>query len=188
MRIIGGTLRNRPLKAPKGLEVRPTAGAMRKTIFDICQHDVEDASVLDIFAGSGALGLEAISRGCAKVTSIENARPSIQCIRQNAKDLGVEKQLTILQGDAFRTLEKLKSGRYDLILADPPYHKKISGKLFAQVLLELIDKLDLLSDDGLFFLECDGKTPLDTVELTQLHLKSSRRIGRSTLYQYEKSS
>ena len=187
MRIIGGNLRNRPLKAPKGLDVRPTAGSMRKAIFDICQHCAEEGSVLDIFAGSGALGLEAISRGFTQVTFIDNSRPSIQCIKQNAKTLGVEKQATVLQGDAFRILEKLQR-RYDLILADPPYHKTSSDKLLAEKLLELVDTLDLLNDDGFFFLECDSKTPLDSVILTHLKLKSSRRIGRSMLYQYEKSS
>ena len=123
MHIIGGIYRNRTLIAPKGQEVRPTSSRLREALFNICQSYIQDALFLDLFAGSGAMGFEAISRGAKKATLIDLSKDSIRCIEANAASLNVEEQVQILQGDVFKWIERLqKQGvQFDIIYADPPY-------------------------------------------------------------------
>lgn len=194
MRIIGGHLRSRALQTPRGLDVRPTAGATRKCLFDILQPYIDSSTVLDIFAGSGALGFEALSRGAKSLTAIENNRAALQCIRANAQSLGLESQTSVLSGDAFKILKKLiaQKMRYDIIFADPPYYETIKTQKgpisFAEHLLEIIDSSDLLADQGFFFLECDKRCPLEEIELRSLARGKVRTVGRAKLMQYQKKS
>jgi 16S rRNA (guanine966-N2)-methyltransferase len=122
MRIIGGTYRGHPLRAPKGA-TRPTTDRTREAIFNLVQHRVAlpGAHVLDLFAGSGALGLEALSRGAAAATFVEQRGPALGTIRQNAAALGVTDRCTLLRADALRVLDAAPTTAYDLIVADPPY-------------------------------------------------------------------
>src|SRR5437016_7699125 len=109
MHIIGGRYRNRTIAAPKGLATRPTSGALRESLFNICQHYIEGARFLDLFAGSGAMGLEALSRGAGHAFFIDNSRDAVNCLKGNAKKLLVEEQVTIRYGDVFQILERLAS-------------------------------------------------------------------------------
>lgn len=122
MRIIGGTFRGHRLRAPKG-PTRPTADRTREAIFNLLQSRLalHEARVLDLFAGSGALGLEALSRGAAEATFVEKAGAALGTIRKNAAALGVESRCTILRADALRWLERDVESRFDLVFADPPY-------------------------------------------------------------------
>jgi 16S rRNA (guanine(966)-N(2))-methyltransferase RsmD len=171
MRIIGGTYRGHRLRAPKGA-TRPTTDRTREAIFNLVQHRVAlaGADVLDLFAGSGALGLEALSRGAASATFVEQRGPALGTIRQNAAALGVADRCTVLRDDALRFLEGTPDTAYALILADPPY--ALDG------LTRLPDlALDHLTPDGLFVLEhgpdhaFDGHPALDT----------SRRYGQTVV-------
>lgn len=147
MRIIGGTFRGHSLRAPKG-ETRPTTDRTREAIFNLVQHRIAlpGARVLDLFAGSGALGLEALSRGAASVTFVEQRGQALSTIRHNAAALDVADQCTLLRADALRFLRATPNVAYDLILADPPY-----------ALADLVRLPDLvlahLASDGLFVFE-----------------------------------
>jgi len=121
LRIIAGEFKGRRLKAPAGRTVRPTGDRVKEAWFSILQQSIPDARVLDLFAGSGALGLEAISRGAVQVDFVENHKASLAAIRDNVASLQVEPRVTIHRSDAMRFAQALQIGSYDVALADPPY-------------------------------------------------------------------
>lgn len=121
LRIIAGEFKGRRLKAPAGRTVRPTADRVKEAWFSILQQSIPDARVLDLFAGSGALGFEALSRGARAVEFVENGIASLQVIRDNTTTLKVEDRVTIHRMDAVRFAERLQPAQYDVAFADPPY-------------------------------------------------------------------
>ena len=121
LRIIAGEFKGRRLKTPTTDNVRPTSDRVREAWFSILQQSIPDARVLDLFAGSGALGFEALSRGAASVDFVENHQASLATIRENATTLQAEDRVTIHRSDALRFAERLQPGAYDVAFADPPY-------------------------------------------------------------------
>jgi 16S rRNA (guanine966-N2)-methyltransferase len=121
LRIIAGEFKGRRLKAPAGRAVRPTADRVKEAWFSIVQQSVPDARVLDLFAGSGALGFEALSRGAVAVDFVESHKASLAAIRDNAATLNVGARVTIHRSDAMRFAARLQPRAYDLAFADPPY-------------------------------------------------------------------
>ena len=123
MRIVGGRLARRTLDAPKGDRTRPTTDRVREALFNLlgARLDLGGAAVADLFAGSGALGLEAISRGAARATFVERHGPTLAVARRNAEALGVGDRATFVRADAVKTLRRGSFGPFDLVLADPPY-------------------------------------------------------------------
>ena len=121
VRIIAGEFKGRRIKTPASDKVRPTGDRVREAWFNILQGSIEGARVLDLFAGSGALGFEALSRGAASVDFVEQHTASLATIRDNAASLNVADQVTIHRTDAMRFTERLQAGSYDLAFADPPY-------------------------------------------------------------------
>ena len=123
MRIIAGRFRSRSLKAPKGFLTRPSTDRTRESLFNLVQSrmDLEDADVLDLYAGSGALGLEALSRGARSATFVESDPRVLQVARANADSLGVADVCRFVRQDAATFIERHAGFPYDLIVADPPY-------------------------------------------------------------------
>jgi 16S rRNA (guanine966-N2)-methyltransferase len=127
MRVIAGTYRSRILKSLKGRALRPTSDRLRETLFNVLGPAVAGARFVDVFAGTGAVGIEAISRGAAEVVFIENHPPAVALIRKNLESLGVRSGATVLGADALRGLEKLAakhtadSRPFDFAFLDPPY-------------------------------------------------------------------
>ncbi len=120
-RIVAGEFGGRRLAVPADRRVRPTAERVREAWLGILAPRIEGARVLDLFAGSGALGLEALSRGAAHVTFVELARASLEALGKNIAALGVADRAEVRRGDAMRFVEALEPGRFDLVLADPPW-------------------------------------------------------------------
>ncbi|MFT3698222.1 MAG: 16S rRNA (guanine(966)-N(2))-methyltransferase RsmD [Kofleriaceae bacterium] len=123
MRIVGGTFGGRVLRAPHGATTRPTSEKVREAIFNILPS-VEDGHVLDLFAGSGALGIEALSRGATHATFVDAGKPQLAVIRGNLKELGIEDRATVIAGDAVAAAARpLSAGGtpYTLVTIDPPY-------------------------------------------------------------------
>jgi len=118
--ITGGTLRSRRVPSPPGRAVRPTPARVKEALFSILGSRVGDARVLDLFAGSGALGFESLSRGAAHVTFVEKHRPTADALRAAARELGVAEHVLVIAAPAERAVDAL-GGRYDLVFADPPY-------------------------------------------------------------------
>jgi len=155
MRIIGGRFRGRTIAAP-ARGARPTTDRTREAIFNLlhARFEIDDARVLDLFAGSGALGLEALSRGAGHATFVDDSGAAITTIRKNAAELGLTDRSTIIRSDAFRYLRASPGGPYDLVFADAPY--ALPG-------LETIPDLvrDFVTIDALLVLEHDRDLVFD---------------------------
>ena len=167
MRITGGAAARRILKVPKGLDVRPTPDLVKQAVFNSLGDRVVGARVLELFAGSGALSLECLSRGAAAVMCVEKSHRHAEFIRNNAGEAGYELQLEIRAQDVFPVMRQLaESGRqFDLILADPPYGEKNVGRRstsFAQQLLDDQQLPKLLAAGGRWVL---GHTKRDTLDI-----------------------
>jgi 16S rRNA (guanine966-N2)-methyltransferase len=131
IRIIAGEFKGRRLKTPTGGSVRPTGDRVREAWFSILQGSIEGARVLDLFAGSGALGFEALSRGAVSVDFVEKHTASLATIQDNAASLNVADQVTIHRTDAMRFTERLQAGAFDVAFADPPYAGEHAALLVA---------------------------------------------------------
>jgi 16S rRNA (guanine966-N2)-methyltransferase len=131
MRIVGGQFGGRRLVMPKDARVRPTADRVREAWMSILGNELEGARVLDLYAGSGALGLEALSRGAESATFVELNPPSLQALEQNIAALDVADAVTVHRGDALRFAERLPPGAFDLVFADPPYTADHPARLIA---------------------------------------------------------
>lgn len=179
MRIIAGLYKNRVLEVPKQV-TRPTLGALREALFNICQLHIEHAYVLDLFAGSGAIGLEALSRGAAHVTFVEKHRNALEVLRANIAHLDVAPQTTVYPYDVMRALKTLESKKasFDIIYIDPPY-----GEGLGTTALLTIDQSTLLKPGGMVFVE---ESPRGTPQQlpTRLSLMSTRKVGRAHLQQW----
>ena len=156
MRIVGGTHRGRRLHCPSGRSVRPTPDRVREALFSILGDRVPDTSILDLFSGTGALGLEAISRGAQHVTFVENGRQSLPHLQKNLAFLA-EEQFRLLPISTQRALPQLKGLHFDLIFMDPPYGKN----LIAQT-LNHIQRKDLVTKEDLIVCEHESRLPDDT--------------------------
>ena len=185
MKIIAGSLKNRPIITPKGDKTRPTSSRLRETLYNICQHEIEGADFLDLFAGSGAMGFEALSRGAKSATFVELDRNAIQCIKKNVETLDVKENTSIVQGDVRQALERFirQEKQFDIIYADPPYEDTYSN-----LLLHDIDSSNLLKSGGSFFLEESSRVKLELDSLKKLKLVSKRVSGRSTLLEFRTGS
>jgi 16S rRNA (guanine966-N2)-methyltransferase len=152
MRIIAGELRGRKLRSPRGLDLRPTADRLKQTLFDILGPGVRGAVFLDVFAGTGSIGLEAISRGAGEVVFIECDAEGARLIRQNIELCGVIGGYRLVQQDAFSALRQLARGGFsmDVAFLDPPYDFKPYGDL-----LDIVFKLGLAPQGARVVIEHD---------------------------------
>jgi 16S rRNA (guanine966-N2)-methyltransferase len=167
MRITGGHAARRILKVPKGLDVRPTPDLVKQAVFNSLGERVVGAKVLELFAGSGALSLECLSRGAATVMCVEKSQRHAEFVRSNAVAAGYGDILETRTQDVFPVMKQLaENGRqFDLILADPPYGEKNVNRRstsFAQQLLDDPQLPKLLAPGGRFVL---GHTKRDTLEI-----------------------
>jgi 16S rRNA (guanine966-N2)-methyltransferase len=128
VRIVAGTLGGRVLRAPAGSDTRPTSEKVREAVFNILGEPGAGAVVLDLFAGSGALGLEAISRGAARVVFVEKARPTLAVLRRNVADLGAEARSEIVVADAITYLARPPAQPWTWVFIDPPYRSDLAGR------------------------------------------------------------
>jgi 16S rRNA (guanine966-N2)-methyltransferase len=169
MRIVGGTAAGRRLKVPKGFAVRPTPDLVKQALFNSLGERVRQTRILELFAGTGALSLECLSRGANQATCVEKDRHHAEIIRANLATAGLPSaSLEIRAQDVFAALSQLAAGgrQFDLILADPPYGEKNVGRRstsYAQRLLDEPCLARLLPADGLFIL---GHSKRDTLSLT----------------------
>ncbi|MGN0658732.1 MAG: 16S rRNA (guanine(966)-N(2))-methyltransferase RsmD [Emergencia sp.] len=147
MRIITGEYRGRRLESPSGYDVRPTTDKVKEAVFNLLMNDVYDAVVVDLFAGTGNLGLEALSRGARRCYFCDNSRESLNLIRTNIGLCRAEDRSVVLAGDYTKTLSRIRE-KADIFLLDPPYKAGLYEKC-----LELIDSLDLLNEDGIIIAE-----------------------------------
>jgi 16S rRNA (guanine966-N2)-methyltransferase len=169
VRIIGGKWRGRKLVFPDQPDLRPTLGRVRETLFNWLQGELRDSRCLDLFAGSGALGFEALSRGAAEVAFVDSSRRAVTCLQENALKLGAE-GVTILCADATAALRRLE-GAWDIIFLDPPFQR-----FDVAPILEQIQATGALTEDGVIYVEAPRRLAL---ELAGWRLIKHSRAGET---------
>lgn len=150
-RIIAGEARGRRLSAPRGTATRPTSDKVRGAVFNLLGQFFDGGEVLDLYAGTGALALEALSRGAARAVCVEADRATAELLRRNAEACGYGERVEILRGRVPEALARLAPGRFDLAFVDPPYAEGPEGALAALA--------DLLAPDGRAVAEHDARRP-----------------------------
>lgn len=159
MRIITGLARGKNLQTPQGLHTRPTTDRVKQAVFNIIQWDIEGRKVLDLFGGSGQLGLEALSRGAASCTIVDGDRNAQKAIEVNIKNCGFERNCQLIKGDSFRFLQRVKANSYHLIFLDPPY----GGELLNRAVAEIC-RIDILTEGGIMVCESAAEDVLAPVQ------------------------
>ncbi|NLY81588.1 MAG: 16S rRNA (guanine(966)-N(2))-methyltransferase RsmD [Clostridiales bacterium] len=168
MRITSGDFKYRRLIAPKGYDSRPTSEKVREAVFSMIGTNIEGANVLDLFAGTGSLGLEALSRGADKCTFNDNSSKSLEALRENIENCKAEGWSTVLRGDFKRTLDKATEP-FDIIFLDPPYKAGFYDDAF-----KLISEKNLLKEDGLLIVEHNKRDGLDDKKAGFVKIKEKR--------------
>jgi 16S rRNA (guanine966-N2)-methyltransferase len=173
MRVTGGIYKGRKLKTAPGLTTRPTTDKIRQAIFNILMNDIEETDVLDLFAGSGALGIEAISRGARSVLFVESGRQPILFIKDNLKSLDLKCE--ILETDYINACRRLQKNenRFDLIFADPPYEE-----ISPQQVVDIVVQYNLLRTQGLLIIEHKFRQKTDT---DRMELLKKRKFGQTEI-------
>lgn len=182
MRIIGGEYRSRLISMPKGVEMRPTQDRIRESVFNLL-GDISGSMCLDLFAGSGAYGLEAISRGASRVTFVENNFKCVQTIKENLGSLNIDANIyDIIKANALSIMPRLeKEGvRYDIVFMDPPYYKDMARKCLINV-----DSYDILSHIALVMVEHFKKDTLVS-DLKTLILHKERQYSDTLISIFKK--
>ena len=147
MRVISGTARGRKLKELQGMDTRPTTDKVKESMFNIVQFDIEGRQVLDLFAGTGQLGIEALSRGAAGCVFVEQHREAAALVRDNLRTCGFTGNSRVVQGDAL-AFAAACGEKFDLIFLDPPYHTQLLEQA-----LETITRFDILREHGIIVCE-----------------------------------
>ena len=178
MRVITGTARGRKLKTPENYDIRPTTDNVKEAMFNILQFDIEGRRVLDLFAGTGQLGIEALSRGAAEAVFVDADRESVRIVKENLKTCGLK--AAVIQANALDFLRT--AGKFDLIFIDPPYDAGLYGPV-----LKSINSVDNLSDGGIIVCEARRETVLPEMEAPYVRGREYR-YGKVKICLYTKES
>lgn len=147
MRVITGTARGVQLKTPDGMTTRPTADRVKEALFSIIQFEIPGARVLDLFGGTGQLGIEALSRGAKSAVFVDAGEPACKLIRENLKRTRLEQQGSVVRSDYLQYLNRCRE-QFDIILLDPPY-----AEVFLENALKCITEIDILQSGGIIVAE-----------------------------------
>ena len=160
MRIIAGTARSLPLRAPEGMDTRPTSDQIKETLFNMLQYDIPGCYFLDLFAGSGQIGLESLSRGGEYSVFVENNRKAAKCIEENIKFTKFDKNARLVVSDVVSALYTLEGKyKFDIVFMDPPY-----DKLLEKQVLEYLKDSSLITEDTLIIAEASFETDFSYLE------------------------
>ena len=161
MRVIAGSARRLLFEAPEGLDTRPTQDKIKETLFNILQMDVPGSIFLDICAGSGGIGIEALSRGAKRAYFIENGRNAVACILRNLHRTGFEEQAVLLKQDAVAALRHVREKEVDLVYMDPPYRSDLAKRI-----LTALDGQPYITEDTRIIVETDNHSDFSFLEET----------------------
>ena len=177
MRVISGTARGTNLETLEGNNTRPTLDRVKEALFNIIQCNIVDANVLDLFSGSGALGIEALSRGAKACIMCDKSYEAIQIINKNIRKTHLEEKAKVIKNDYKKTLELLQGQKFEVIFIDPPYALDIAVSS-----IKYIIEFNLLADDGIIILETDNeKRELENLNKLNVKVYDLRRYGRVKL-------
>lgn len=183
MRVISGKCRGTKLEAPEGLTTRPTTDRIKETLFNIIAFDIPNCNFLDLFSGSGAIGIESLSRGAKKAVFVDSNRLALDCIEKNLLKTRLKEYSHIYPLDVLSALKEMKKNgeKFDIIFMDPPYRLEF----IAEILQKVID-YDLLSEEGYIILERSSNTTIPIVK--NLVLWKEKRYKTTTINFFRKDS
>ncbi len=181
MRVIAGKARSIQLKAPEGMDTRPTTDRIKETLFNIINNRIYDSCFLDIFAGSGGIGIEALSRGAAKTYFVENNRKACSIIESNLAKTHLEDDAELLNMNALNAVNYLSGKeKFDIVFMDPPYGKGLEKQLLSKKTF-----VDLLNEDAIVIVESDLDTVYSEDEYTRLRLVREKiyKTNKHTIFE-----
>jgi 16S rRNA (guanine966-N2)-methyltransferase len=187
MRVVAGEAKGRKLKAPDTIDTRPIIDRVKTALFDILSTEVEDARFLDLFGGTGSVGIEALSRGAAHATFIEMNYKVLKLLRENLQTTGLADRAETLHGDAFKFLQQKSAGTvhttdpYDIIYVAPPQYHGMAARM-----LEILDTSPLVAEHGLVIVQIHPKEREGVIAIAcqRLALSDERRYGSTLLMFY----
>lgn len=160
MRVIAGSARRIPLKTLEGMDTRPTTDRIKETLFNMLQYDLADCTFLDLFAGSGAIGIEALSRGAKLSVFVEQNQKAADCVRENLRATKLEEQAVVMNCDALTALKRLEGKyRFDYIFMDPPYDQKLERQM-----LEYLAESAMIDKQSTIIIEASLETDFGYLE------------------------
>lgn len=184
MRVIAGSAKGRRLKAPDTLDTRPILDRVKTALFDILAPDIVDARFLDLFAGTGQIGIEALSRGAASATFVELSPEIVKLVRENLALTRLEANAEVIRADAFAFLRNAHAQRrqYDIVYVAPPQYKQMAAQA-----LERLDRAPLTAPGGLVIIQIHPRerVDFDPLTLSRLRLYDERTYGSTLLMFYE---
>ena len=177
MRVISGTAKGTLLKSIDDLSTRPTLDRVKEALFNIIQTHLEDANILDLFAGSGALGIECLSRNSKHCTFCDKSFESLKMLKQNIQKTRFENKSTIINKDYKKCIDEIKEEKFNVIFIDPPYKLDIAVQSVKMIL-----DLNILAKDGIIIIETDEeKRELEELEKINIDVYDVRKYGRVKL-------
>lgn len=177
MRIISGKARGTKLYTLDGTATRPTIDRVKESLFNIIQNDIEDSTVLDLFSGSGAIGLEFLSRGAKRAVLCDSSKDAIKIIKQNVQKTHFEEKVEVYNMEFTKLVERLQNQKFDIIYIDPPYATD-----FIKISLEKIIEYELVNENTKIIVETDDETRiLNQIEKMDVEITDKRKYGRATI-------
>ncbi len=183
MRVISGNRRGKKLLTPKGLDTRPTLDSVKESLFNIIAFMTDAETVLDMFGGSGQLGIEAVSRGASRAVICETSNEAYDVILKNVKSCGFTDNVTLVKRDVFDFLRSYKNKPFDLVFIDPPYKKSLADK----ALKALTEKENLLSNKAVLAAETSFDEELSE-KYGEFELQKCAKYGTIKLWIYKKKA
>ena len=179
MRVISGTARGRKLKEPEGYDIRPTSGMVKESVFNIIQFDIEGRRALDLFAGTGQFGIEALSRGAKSAAFVDSQFDAVKLIKANLEICGFSDSASVFHQDAIKFLGREET--FDLIFLDPPYDSKLADKALAKII-----EIDKLNPNGIII--CELKADRENPDVLPPYvMRREYRYGSVKIVRYEKT-
>ena len=177
MRIISGKARGTKLYTLDGTATRPTLDRVKESLFNIIQNDIEDSTVLDLFSGSGAIGLEFLSRGAKRAVLCDSSKDAIKIIKQNVQKTHFEEKVEVYNMEFTKLVERLQNQKFDIIYIDPPYATD-----FIKISLEKIIEYELVNENTKIIVETDDETRiLNQIDKMDVEITDKRKYGRATI-------
>jgi 16S rRNA (guanine966-N2)-methyltransferase len=180
LRVISGSAKGKRLKAPAGLNTRPITDMIKEALFNVLGARVSEAKLLDLFAGSGSVGIEALSRGAEIVAFVDNSNEAVKIVKENLNNCKFTSGYQVLRSDVFKALEILKrhDNKFDLVYIDPPFTNE---KIFNEI-MRAIAKTDVLEPDGIVIIRTPRRKEMPL--FTGLDNYRSNHYGESSLHYY----
>ena len=176
MRVISGKARGTKLFSLDGEKTRPTLDRVKESVFNIIQNEINESVFLDLFSGSGAISIEAASRGAKKVIACDKSKDAVRIIKRNIEKTHMEERISVYNDDYQECLKKIKNTKFNLIYLDPPYKTDYALKA-----IRLILELNLIDNNSIIIVETDDEEILNKIEKENIQIIDKRKYGRALI-------